>query len=209
MVASSIDQRFPGLDQTTRWVPDRSVLSTSRVVVNVRSVHFHKDGLVLVGLVAVIIGLQVGGRMLGLTESSEDIGLALACVVGWICAATPVHHELAHAVVARRQGISVEGLGFSAGRAYVILRAPSTGVSVRAWIRTLAAGVVSNAVVAVAAFAWWLGPGGARFDPSGAFFLGVAASELLTAITNAVPVANNDGRQILQALRLARSPVAL
>jgi Zn-dependent protease len=208
VVASPVVQRFPGLDQTTRWVPDRSFVSTSRVVLNVRNVRFHKDGLVVVGLVAVIIGLQIGGRVLALTKSSDDIGLVLACLMGWSISVLPFHHELAHATVARREGIEVVAAGYSAGRAYVLLQAPSTGVTVRAWTRTLVAGVVSNGVVALAAFAWWLGRGGAKVDPTGAFLLGVFAMELSTAIANSVPVINNDGRQLLQALRIARSPVA-
>ena len=209
VVVFSVGQRFPGLDQTTRWVPDRWDVPTSRVVVNVRGMRFHKDGLVLVGLVAIIVGVQIGGRVLGLAESSDGIGLAIACVVGWTISGSPLHHELAHAVVARHAGIQVVGSGYSAARAYVLLHAPSTGVTVRAWIRTLAAGVVSNAVVALAAFVCWLGPGGAGFDPIGVFLLGIAASELLMVIGNATPVVDNDGRQILRALRIARSPVVL
>ena len=200
-----IERQPTGLDQTTRWVPDRGFVSTSRVVLHVRGVRFHKDGLVLLGLVAVIIGLQIGGKMLALTETSEDIGLAFACLVGWSISVLPFHHELAHATVARREGIEVAGAGYSAGRAYVILQTPSIGVTFRAWIRTLVAGAVSNAVVALVAFAWWLALG-PKLDPSGAFLFGVFAVELLAAIANLVPVANNDGRQIRQTLRVARSP---
>ena len=203
---SAVDQRYPALNQTTRWVPDRGYVSKSPVVLQLRRVRFHKDGLVLLGLVAVIVGLQVGGRILDLTESSEDIGLAFACVMGWSITVLPMHHELAHARVARREGIEVLAAGFSAGRAYVILEPPATGVTVRAWTRTLAAGAVSNAAVALVALAWWLSRG-PSLDPNGAFLLGVFAVELLAAITNLVPVANTDGRQIREALHIARSPL--
>ena len=200
-------QRYPGLDQTTHWLPQRGYVSNSPVVLQLGGVRFHKDGLVLLGLVAIIVILQVGGRALDLTESSEDIGLALACVMGWTITLSPMHHEWAHAAVARREGITVLAAGYSAGRAYVLLAPPATGVTVRAWIRTLAAGAVSNAVVALLALAWWMGRG-PELDPNGAFLLGVCATELLAAITNSAPVANTDGRQIRDALHLARSPAS-
>jgi Zn-dependent protease len=162
---------------------------------------------VVLGFIVALVSSQFSGYLFISDFHIDASGLGLAVMVAWTFAVAPLHHELAHAWVARRQGIAVAMVGFHGSGAYVTLRPDSTGVTPRGWIKTLAAGPISNLGMGVALLACWLALGGDGSGAPNSVLLSVAAAELLTALLNAVPHPRTDGGAIREAFRLARASV--
>jgi len=202
------DQRYLGLDQHTRWLPTRNVPTSSRVVYRHGTFCLHRSGAAWLILVGLLVSLPYLAGAILEPAFGDPLFQAMALAAAWTATVTPLHHELAHALVANRAGISVVRSGFHFGGAYVVLRPPSTGVTVRDWIRTLAAGCASNLTVGGALVAGWLIVGDGWYNPAGVFVILVAGSELCVGIVNAIPQPRSDGGAVAEAMRLARSPLA-
>ena len=125
-------------------------------------------------------------------------GLALA--LPWAFVVSFVHHELAHALVARRYGIETYAVGFHGNGAYVEFEQTDHEVTAQQWIRVLAAGPVSNAVAGAVLLTSWLAMGGGWSSSATVFCLVAGTFELVWALESAVPFRANDGRAILDAL---------
>lgn len=190
-------------------MPTSPVLSTSPIVARVRTFHIHRDGAVLAGLIALAFAVNIIGPMIIGAEYIDDVALALTLGMLWGVVVAPLHHEVAHALVARHCRIEVIGSGYSARRAYVLFRPPVMGVTVRQWISTLAAGPASNAVVGSSALVCWVVVAHAKVSGGGLLVLVIALSELLLCLTSAIPFSDSDGQKISLLLRFARSPVVL
>jgi Zn-dependent protease len=167
----------------------------------------HRSGVVLLVLSAMLVGAPFLAGALIEPHWSDPVLVAMTLACTWSAVIAPLHHELAHAWVAKRLGIEVLESGYHLGGAYVVLHPPSTGVPLRAWICTLSAGPISNAVVGIVLLAGWSLIVGELFSAGGLFCMLVAAIELCTAFANSVPVPRRDGGGIAAALRMARSPV--
>lgn len=201
--------RYPGLDQTTRWVPSRYAPSPSPVIWEHGGLRVHRAALLtLIPSVLVALAPFLGGAFID-DGLSDPLVVVVAFVIAWPGTVSAIHHEAAHVLVARHFGIGIRWVGYSGSGAYTIFHPPSTGVTLRAWIWTVAAGPISNAAVGFAMLAGWSIAGSSWFTAGGTFCMLVAAVELTTSLANAVPTPKSDGGAVLDALRIARSPVVL
>lgn len=154
------ERRYPGLDQQTRWIPSRCAPPSSRVIWQLGKFRLHRSALPLLFLSALYVGGPfVAGALID-RRFSHPVIVALTFAMAWGCMIVPLHHELMHSIVARHFGIETRASGYHLGGAYVVLHAPSTGVTPRAWIWTMSAGPISNAIVGIALLAGWLTSGG-------------------------------------------------
>ncbi|MEK7422624.1 MAG: M50 family metallopeptidase [Actinomycetota bacterium] len=203
------DRRYPGLDQQTRWVPSRCAPSSSRVVWQRGRFRLHRSALLMLFLSGLLVGAPfVAGALID-RRFSDPVFVAMAFALVWAGAIAPLHHELAHSSVARHFGIETRASGYHLGGAYVVLHPPSTGVTPRAWIWTLSAGPISNAIVGGALLAGWSLTSGGWFTAAGLFCMLVAAIELSTSFSNLVPGPKSDGGAIVDTLRISRSALVI
>lgn len=200
------DRPESGLDQQTRWVPSRYLVPTSRVIWQRGRFRLHHSAvrLLVVSVLFVILPLVAG---VALDSSPADplfVGTAFALV--WAFTISFLHHELAHAVVARHFGVETLAVGFHGNGAYVRFRPSSTGVEPRTWVWILAAGPLSNAVAGALLLVGWWATGADLNSAVSVFCLVAGVIELVWAFVTAVPIRENDGSEIVDALRLSRSP---
>jgi hypothetical protein len=200
-------QRYPGMDQRTRWTPARYVPPTTRIVWRYGRFVLHRSGAILLALVVLAAG-SVFAAMITL-DVFDLVFVALLLACAWPVTVSPAHHELAHALMARRVGIAVERAGFHAGGAYVVFRPDADGVTVREWIRVLSAGIFSNLAVGTILVVGWSLLGDGWFTAGGLFCLLASSIEYCIAVTNAIPQGSSDGGAVKDALRVARSPLVL
>ena len=208
-MARASNPRYPGLGQHTRWVPTRNAPTSSRVVYRHGKFRLHRSGAATLILVGLLVSLPYLAGAILEPAFGDPVFQAMAFAVAWMATVTPLHHELAHALVAKRAGISVVRSGYHFSGAYVELRPPSTGVTVRDWIRTLAAWCASNLTVGGALVVGWMMFGDGWFNAAGVFVMLVAAIELCVGIANAIPQPRSDGGAVVEAMRLARSPLVI
>jgi hypothetical protein len=204
--ATHTDLPTTGPDQQTRWVPTRYRVPTSRVIWQRGKFRLHQSAVRLLVVSALLVIVPTIAGLLIEPPLMSPTSVAVAYAMAWAFTLSFLHHELAHALVARRHGIETLAMGFHGNGAYVRFRRTSTAVPPHAWVRILAAGPVSNAVVGSALLAGWLATGAGLSDPLGLFFLLAGVMELVWAAATGVPVRDNDGREIVDALRLSRSP---
>jgi hypothetical protein len=200
------DRPESGLDQQTRWVPSRYLVPTSRVIWQRGRFRLHHSAVRLLVVSALFVSLPLVAG-LALDSSLADplfVGTAFALV--WAFTISFLHHELAHAVVARHFGVETLAVGFHGNGAYVRFRPSSTGVEPRTWVWILAAGPLSNAVAGVLLLVGWWAAGADLSSAVSVFCLVAGVIELVWAFVTAVPIRENDGREIVDALRLTRSP---
>ena len=190
-------------------MPSRCAAPSSQVIWQRGKFRLHRSALLMLFLSALLVGAPfVAGAFID-RRFSDPVFVAMAFAVAWAGAITPMHHELAHSIVARHFGIETLASGYHFGGAYVVLHPPSTGVTPRAWIYTLSAGAISNAIVGGAVLAGWSLTSRGWFTAAGLFCMLVAAIELCVSFANAVPTPNNDGGAIVDTLRIARTPVVI
>jgi Zn-dependent protease len=170
--------------------------------------RLHRGALLMMFLTALLVGAPfVAGALIN-RRFSDPVFVAMALAMAWAGTIAPLHHELAHSIVARHFGIETRVAGYHLGGAYVVLHPPSTGVTPRAWIWTMSAGPISNAIVGCVVLAGWSLTSGHWFTAAGLFCMLVAALEVCTSFANAVPGPRSDGGAIVDALRISRSPLA-
>jgi Zn-dependent protease len=156
--------------------------------------------------IVVIVTATVGSRLSSL-EPSDDATLAwlIGIVASIIFMATVVAHELAHAMVARRSGMTVEAISvhFIGSPAVVDVRGPTpraeAAIALAGPLTSLAIGLVC---VGVALLASMTGPGPVRTVADVLVIVG--ALNLVLALVSLVPAYPLDGGRVVRAIGWAR-----
>jgi Zn-dependent protease len=159
---------------------------------------------VLVIFLLITVGLAAG-RFPALYEDLDPIAyIAAGLVAGVIFLASLLAHEVSHAVVARRNGVEVEGitLWMFGGVARLKGEAPDPGAD----LRIAGVGPLVSAVLAVAfgAIALALDAAGAEGLVVGIFWW-LALINIILAVFNLMPAAPLDGGRVLRSFLWRRS----
>lgn len=196
------DGQVPATRRVTgvAWVPTHYAVPTSPVVRQWGRVRLHRSGVRTLVVSTVLVGLAVVGAGSAGPATTVLAGLGLA--LAWASTVSFVHHEAAHALMARRFGVRTRDVGFHGNGAYVRFRPTAEPVPGRAWAWIMAAGPLSNALVGVLLL--WLAASRTDGPFLATFCLAAGAIELGWALRTGIPRRSNDGRALVDAWRSSR-----